>query len=208
MAAGPHRRLSSTLVYLSVIAHFLQRATHGVFKAKYSATLHMASVLAGGALMERYGRQRTSAVCFFISCVAWTLTAFVQNADDLEYTVLVVLGLLAQATAHSVLAVMNVELFPQLVLTFGYCWGEASSLLGALGSPYIMWLGGDDQPFVPLALFALLTLLSGGLVLTVPETRRRAAYAGTRATSLFEYARNEPFPFDEMQHSTILKADF
>ncbi|XP_054922617.1 solute carrier family 22 member 2-like [Dermacentor andersoni] len=183
---APRRRFSSTLVYLSVVTHFWQRATHGMFRAKHLATMRMVSVVTSYVLMERYGRQRTSAVGLFIAGVTWTLAAFVQNEEDLEYTVLVVLGLFAQAIGHSVLSVMNVELFPQLVLTFAYCWGEASNVLGALSSPYIMLLGGDDGSFVPLVLFAVLTLLSSGLVLTVPETRRRTAYARAYATTLFD----------------------
>ncbi|XP_075553609.1 solute carrier family 22 member 12-like [Dermacentor variabilis] len=179
-------RFSCTLVYLSVVTHFWQRATHGMFRAKHLATMRMVSVVTSYVLIERYGRQRTSAVGLCIAGVTWTLTAFVQNEDDLEYTVLVVLGLFAQAIVHCVLSVMNVELFPQHVLTFAYCWGEASNVLGALSSPYIMLLGGDDGSFVPLVLFAVLMLLSSGLVLTVPETRRQTAYARAQATTLFD----------------------
>ncbi|XP_065298924.2 solute carrier family 22 member 6-like [Dermacentor albipictus] len=179
-------RFSCSLVYLSVVTHFWQRATHGMFRAKHLATMRMVSVVTAYVLIERYGRQRTSVVGLFVAGVTWMLTAFVQNEDDLEYTVLVVLGLFVQAIVHSVLSVMNVELFPQLVLTFAYCWGEASSVLGALSSPYITLLGGDDGSVVPLVLFAVLTLLSSGLVLTVPETRRPTAYARARATTLFD----------------------
>ncbi|XP_037520713.1 solute carrier family 22 member 21-like [Rhipicephalus sanguineus] len=180
-------RFSCTLVYLSAVTHFVQRSMRPVFDAKYLATLDMACVVAGGAFLERYGRIRTSAVCFFVAGVAWTLTAFVQSEDDLEYSVLVFIGLLAQAAVHCVLPVVNVELFPQLVLTFAYCWGEASSLLGALGSPYIMLLARDNYPVMLLLLFAIVTLISGGLVLTVPETRREAPFvARSAAPSLFD----------------------
>ncbi|KAH6928942.1 hypothetical protein HPB50_021772 [Hyalomma asiaticum] len=195
-------RFSCTLVYLSVVTHFVQRSTHAVFEVKYLATLDMATVVAGGAFLERYGRLRTSAVCLFIAGVAWTLTAFVQSVDDLEFSILVIIGVLAQATVQCVLPVLNAELFPQLMLTFGYCWGEASSLLGALGSPYIMLLAGDGYPFVPLLLFALLTLISGAVVLTVPETRRQPAFVRrSAAPSLFEYSRFVSIP-DEMHAIT------
>ncbi|XP_037518891.1 solute carrier family 22 member 1-like [Rhipicephalus sanguineus] len=167
-------RFSWSLAYMSAISHVVRRSTLGSLVAKSLATLDMASVVASIAFIERYGRRRTVATCFFISGVSWALIVFVHDEDYLEYAVLLVLGLAAQSLAGTVLPVMNVELFPQLVRTFGYCWGEGSNVLGALGSPYIMLLADNTYPWLPLALFSVLGLISGALTLTLPETARSA----------------------------------
>ncbi|KAL1443195.1 hypothetical protein MTO96_030412 [Rhipicephalus appendiculatus] len=154
-------RFSWSLVYMSVVSNVVRRSTLGSLMAKSLATLDMASVVASIALIERYGRRRTVATCFFISGVSWALIGFVHDEDYLEYAVLLVLGLAAQSLAGTVLPVMNVELFPQLVRTFGYCWGEGSN-------------AENTYPWLPLALFSVLGLLSGALTLTLPETARWA----------------------------------
>lgn len=157
-----------------------------VMEAKTLASIDMASVTVGYALMERYGHRRAVAGCFFGAALVMALTTLVHNEKDLEYRALVVLGLWVLAVSHAVLPVQNVELFPQLVRTFGYCWGEASAILGELCSPYIVIGALERGPWVALLLIAALALLSAGLTITLPETRRPVPFKRSRTPSLFD----------------------
>ncbi|KAK8780935.1 hypothetical protein V5799_017726 [Amblyomma americanum] len=109
-----------------------------------------------------------------------------RKEGDLEYKVLMVLGLWTSAVCHAVLPVQNVELFPQLVRTFGFCWGEASALLGALCSPYVAMEALESGPWAALVLIGGLAVLSACLTVTLPETRRPAPVTRNKRPSLFD----------------------
>ncbi|XP_077486664.1 solute carrier family 22 member 7-like [Amblyomma americanum] len=179
-------RFSCTLGYLALTSLYVGPTWRSIMEAKTLASLDMASVIVGYTLMERYGHRRTTTCCFLASAFAMALTSLVHNEGDLEYKVLMVLGLWTSAVSHAVLPVQNVELFPQLVRTFGFCWGEASALLGALCSPYVAMEALESGPWAALVLIGGLAVLSACLTVTLPETRRPAPVTRNKRPSLFE----------------------
>ncbi|XP_077486667.1 uncharacterized protein LOC144097947 [Amblyomma americanum] len=129
---------------------------------------------------------RVNGISRYRSTALWRNARNEIEEADLDYKVLMVLGLWTSAVSHAVLPLQNVELFPQLVRTFGFCWGEASALLGALCSPYAAMEALVSGPWAALVLIGGLEVISACLTATLPETRWLVPFTRKKRPSLFE----------------------
>ena len=80
-------------------------------------------------------------------------------------------GKFAISGSFSILYLFSAELFPTEVRTIGVSIGACLGGIGSAIVPFIIILQDDDQlSYVPFLIFGIFGILSGMLVLTLPET--------------------------------------
>ncbi|XP_060558966.1 organic cation transporter protein-like [Ruditapes philippinarum] len=129
-------------------------------------------------LVDRVGRRKLYCSFMIIGGVSCLSTIFAieyePEGSDVITIALAMFGRLCVTGAYSVVYVHSAELFPTVVRNAGLGIGSLFARLGTMVAPYIVTvsesLSGTTREILPLVVFGGMSLLSGLISLTLPET--------------------------------------
>ncbi|XP_022079717.1 organic cation transporter protein-like isoform X2 [Acanthaster planci] len=127
---------------------------------------------------KRFGRKRPIAFFFLASAISCVLLAFLPNktADGTDLAVLIVvvamIGKFYVNAAYELTMLVGVEVFPTVLRNVGQGSSVTVGRIGSVIAPFITYLE-DVASFLPMAIFALLSLVASVGVLFLPETKDR-----------------------------------
>merc|ERR1711915_1145789 len=122
--------------------------------------------------MTYIGRRISLSSSLLIGGVSCLICSLLPSSSPAIHTFFFLLGKLCATAAFGVTYLYTSELFPTSVRNA--CVGLSSMMgrLGAILSPYIAQLGMlTGISWLPMAVFAVASLFSGALTLTLPETK-------------------------------------
>ncbi|XP_033105734.1 organic cation transporter protein-like [Anneissia japonica] len=128
--------------------------------------------------LQRYGRRRLLLCFHVIASVACILTIAIppKSGDGKNLSVLITtsafIGKLSITLTYTIVWIFSSEIFPTVIRTIGI--GECSMMarIGGICAPYVMYTG-KSVTWIPMVLFAVLSLCAGIAVLVLPESFNR-----------------------------------
>ncbi|KAK3766839.1 hypothetical protein RRG08_051983 [Elysia crispata] len=129
-------------------------------------------------LVDKTGRRRFHFICMLVSGIACLATVLPTRIGGKEYQWLVtgfaLTGRMFSSGAYAILYLMSAELFPTVVRNSAIGTCNVFESLGGIISPYIadlgLIVGGPFSQSLPMFVFGSVSLVAGGLSLTLPET--------------------------------------
>ncbi|XP_051867173.1 solute carrier family 22 member 2-like [Pristis pectinata] len=128
-------------------------------------------------VIERIGRRLPFATGGLLSGVSCLIAAFIpENKYHSDYilwlkTAVTSLGRLGITVTMEMVCFVNTELYPTFLRSFAVSMCSSLSDLGGIVSPFIVFRLAALWLEMPLVVFGVIGLVSGGLVLLLPETK-------------------------------------
>ncbi|XP_038044357.1 organic cation transporter protein-like [Patiria miniata] len=129
-------------------------------------------------VVRRFGRRRPIAFFFLASAVLCILIGFLpeKTADGTDLTVLIVvvamIGKFYVNAAYELTMLVGAEVFPTVLRNVGQGSAVTVGRVGSIVAPFIIYLK-DVASFLPMTMFASLSLVACLSVLLLPETTNR-----------------------------------
>ncbi|XP_052794709.1 organic cation transporter protein-like [Mya arenaria] len=142
----------------------------------YSGLVEIPALLFVVCVHNKLGRRLTVSLLmciagfFSFSILILDLTAGLENLPTLTI-VFAMIGKAGISGGWAALQVFSAELFPTVVRNMGVGACSFSARIGAIVAPQIVFLGGQDAAALPFTVFGIISLIAGGLVWLLPETR-------------------------------------
>ncbi|KAE8807693.1 Solute carrier family 22 member 15-like protein [Hordeum vulgare] len=146
-------------LYISVVANSLAE---------------MPAYLLTTVLLRHFGRKPLTSGSMLLSGIFCTIAALIVGVGAMRVARMAcgVVGIFGMAATYNLLLVYASELFPTVVRTVALGCKAQGSQMGAILAPMVVLLGER----VPFAMFGVLAIIGGLLVLCLPETKNRPLY--------------------------------
>ena len=129
--------------------------------------------------VPRFGRRKPLVSTIFISAVTIAICAVIASLNterkhaNIIRTVAALGGKAFSSSAIVVMILFTAELYPTILRNIGFGVNMFWSRVGAMIAPQIFFLGYKTSTLIPYAIVGTLVIVSGILVLMLPETRKR-----------------------------------
>ncbi|XP_069936748.1 organic cation transporter protein [Cherax quadricarinatus] len=120
-------------------------------------------------ILDRMGRKGSLSFVFLLGGFSCLISGFIPEGYDWLVVVLSMLGKFGIAAAFAIAFVYSTEIFPTEYRSVGVGACSMCSRLGGILAPFIASLSDIYKP-LPLLLMGVLSLVSGGLMVFMPET--------------------------------------
>uniref|UniRef100_H3AUH5 Solute carrier family 22 member 21 n=1 Tax=Latimeria chalumnae TaxID=7897 RepID=H3AUH5_LATCH len=137
-----------------------------------SALIEVPANVATWLLARVFPRRITLSATLFLGSLTLFFIQLVPPDLSILSTVLVMAGKLAVTSAFSMLLIFAVELYPTVIRNGGIGICSTAARAGSIVSPYLVYLGSRNK-HLPYIILGALLVLSGLLVLILPETFRK-----------------------------------
>ncbi|XP_076805670.1 solute carrier family 22 member 16-like [Clavelina lepadiformis] len=125
--------------------------------------------------LDRVGRRHMLALTITFSGISCIINAVMNSTvgTDVSRVVVSLLGKIGAAGAFQILYNFTAELYPTVIRSNGVGVGSMAARIGSICTPFVVRLY-DVILFLPDAIFGVVAVLAGLVVLTLPETTRLA----------------------------------
>ncbi|XP_003971522.2 solute carrier family 22 member 2-like [Takifugu rubripes] len=121
--------------------------------------------------VERMGRRIPFCAANIVTGLACLITAFIPENMYWFKTVVGSIGRLTVTMAVEMVVFVNTELFPTCVRNLGVSFCSTSCDIGSIVAPFVLYRLATVWNDLPLIIFGGITLVGGGLILLLPETK-------------------------------------
>ncbi|XP_067845333.1 solute carrier family 22 member 2-like isoform X2 [Heptranchias perlo] len=122
-------------------------------------------------VIERIGRRLPFAAGGLLSGASCLIAAFIPESVFWLKTAAACLGRLGITVSLEMVCFVNTELYPTFLRNFAVSVCAALSDIGGIAAPFIVYRLAAIWVDMPLVVFGVIGLISGGLVLLLPETK-------------------------------------
>ncbi|XP_078261994.1 solute carrier family 22 member 2-like [Rhinoraja longicauda] len=122
-------------------------------------------------VIERIGRRLPFATGGLLSGASCLIAAFIPESVSWLATAIAFVGKLGITMSFEMVVFVNAELYPTFIRNLGVSVCSALCDIGGIVSPFIVYRLADVWAGLPLVVFGVVGLVSGGLVLLLPETK-------------------------------------
>uniref|UniRef100_H3ABZ4 Solute carrier family 22 member 3 n=1 Tax=Latimeria chalumnae TaxID=7897 RepID=H3ABZ4_LATCH len=121
--------------------------------------------------IERVGRRLPFAISTIVAGASCLIVAFIPEALHWLKTTISLVGRCGITMAFELVCLVNTELYPTFLRNFGVSVCSAFCDIGGIVAPFILYRLAAIWLELPVILFGVIGLLSGGSVLLLPETK-------------------------------------
>ncbi|XP_067844458.1 solute carrier family 22 member 2-like isoform X2 [Heptranchias perlo] len=122
-------------------------------------------------VIERIGRRLPFAAGGLLSGASCLIAAFIPENISWLATAIAFVGKLGITVSFEMVVFVNAELYPTFIRNLGVSVCSALCDIGGIAAPFIVYRLSDIWMGTPLVVFGVIGLISGGLVLLLPETK-------------------------------------
>ncbi|XP_032881597.1 solute carrier family 22 member 2-like [Amblyraja radiata] len=122
-------------------------------------------------VIERIGRRLPFATGGLVSGASCLIAAFIPESVSWLATAIAFVGKLGITISFEMVVFVNAELYPTFIRNLGVSVCSTLCDIGGIVSPFIVYRLADVWAGLPLVVFGVIGLISGGLVLLLPETK-------------------------------------
>ncbi|XP_072122075.1 solute carrier family 22 member 2-like isoform X2 [Mobula birostris] len=122
-------------------------------------------------VIERIGRRLPFATGGLLSGASCLIAAFIPESVSWLATAIAFVGKLGITISFEMVVFMNAELYPTFIRNLGVSVCSALCDIGGIVAPFVVYRLADIWTGLPLVVFGVIGLISGGLVLLLPETK-------------------------------------
>ncbi|RXM95205.1 Solute carrier family 22 member 5, partial [Acipenser ruthenus] len=137
----------------------------------YLAATEVPAYVVAWLLLRWFPRRYSMSVTLFLGGVLLFFIHLVPPSLTVVSTALEMVGKFGITAAFSIVYVYTAEVYPTVVRNMAVGTCSMGSRLGSIISPYFIYLGTYDK-YLPYILMGSLTILSGVLILLIPESFR------------------------------------
>lgn len=120
-------------------------------------------------VLDRMGRKGTLSFVLLLGGVACFISGFIPEGYDWLVVVLSLLGKFGIAAAFAIVYIYSAEIFPTEYRSVGVGSCSMCARVGGVVAPFIASLADVYKP-LPLLIFGILSIVSGCLIVFLPET--------------------------------------
>uniref|UniRef100_UPI00398E8324 solute carrier family 22 member 2-like isoform X2 n=1 Tax=Pristiophorus japonicus TaxID=55135 RepID=UPI00398E8324 len=122
-------------------------------------------------VIERIGRRLPFATGGLLAGASCLIAAFIPENLSWLATAIAFVGKLGITISFEMVVFVNAELYPTFIRNLGVSVCSSLCDIGGIAAPFIVYRLADIWMGMPLVVFGVTGLISGGLVLLLPETK-------------------------------------
>ncbi|KAM8945320.1 solute carrier family 22 member 2 [Pelodytes ibericus] len=161
------------VVYQGLIMHIGTTGGNIYFDFTISALVEFPAALIIIVTVDRIGRRYPWSIACIITGIACLVAAFIPSDLNWLKVTLSCIGRMGITLSFEMICLVNAELYPTFIRNMGIMVCSSMCDLGGTITPFIVYRLADVWNELPLLVFAGLGILSGILVLLLPETKGR-----------------------------------
>ncbi|XP_077139217.1 solute carrier family 22 member 2-like isoform X3 [Ranitomeya variabilis] len=165
---------SCAVIYQGLIMHMGSTSNNIYFDFFISALVEFPAALIIIVTVDRIGRRYPWAVACIITGLTCFVNAFVPEGFSGLQIALGCVSRMGITISYEMICLVNAELYPTFIRNLGIMVCSSLCDLGGTITPFIVYRLANVWKELPLIVFAVIGLLSGILVLLLPETKGRA----------------------------------
>ncbi|XP_069811058.1 solute carrier family 22 member 2-like [Dendropsophus ebraccatus] len=165
---------SCAVIYQGLIMHMGSTSSNIYFDFFISALVEFPSALIIIFTVERIGRRYPWAVACMITGLACLVSAFIPKEFPGLQIALGCVSRMGITLSYEMICLVNAELYPTFIRNLGVMVCSSMCDLGGTITPFIVYRLTSIWKELPLIVFAIIGIISGILVLLLPETKGRA----------------------------------
>ncbi|XP_053315803.1 solute carrier family 22 member 2 [Spea bombifrons] len=162
------------VVYQGLIMHMGSTSGNLYFDFSISALVEFPSALIIILTVERIGRRYPWAIGCIVTGIACLVSAFISNELHWLKVTLSCVSRMGITLSYEMICLVNAELYPTFIRNLGIMVCSSMCDLGGTITPFIVYRLANILAELPLIVFAVLSVISGILVLLLPETKGMA----------------------------------
>ncbi|XP_056423215.1 solute carrier family 22 member 2 [Hyla sarda] len=162
---------SCAVIYQGLIMHMGSTSSNFYFDFFISALVEFPAALIIIVTVDRIGRRYPWAVACTITGLTCLVTAFVPEEISGLRIALGCVSRMGITISYEMICLVNAELYPTFIRNLGVMVCSSMCDLGGTITPFIVYRLANIWKELPLIVFAVIGIISGILVLLLPETK-------------------------------------
>ncbi|XP_063773903.1 solute carrier family 22 member 2-like [Pseudophryne corroboree] len=162
------------VIYQGLIMHMGATGSDIYFDFFVSAMVEFPAAFIIIVTVDRIGRRYPWAVGCIITGLACLVTAFIPEGLHWLRVTLGCVSRMGITLSYEMICLVNAELYPTFIRNLGIMVCSSMCDIGGTITPFIVYRLANVWKELPLLVFAVIGILSGVLVLCLPETKGRA----------------------------------
>ncbi|XP_075720576.1 solute carrier family 22 member 2 [Rhinoderma darwinii] len=165
---------SCAVIYQGLIMHMGRTSNNIYFDFFISALVEFPAALIIIVTVDRIGRRYPWALACIITGLTCIVTAFIPEGFSGLQTALGCVSRMGITISFEMICLVNAELYPTFIRNLGIMVCSSMCDVGGTITPFIVYRLANVWKELPLIVFAIIGIISGILVLLLPETRGHA----------------------------------
>ncbi|XP_071997094.1 solute carrier family 22 member 2 isoform X2 [Engystomops pustulosus] len=162
---------SCAVIYQGLIMHMGSTSSNIYFDFFISALVEFPAALIIIITVDRIGRRYPWAVACIITGLTCLVTAFMPEGSLWFQKALGCVSRMGITLSYEMICLVNAELYPTFIRNLGVMVCSSMCDLGGTITPFIVYRLANIWKSLPLIVFAVIGIISGILVLLLPETK-------------------------------------
>ncbi|KAM3931573.1 solute carrier family 22 member 2 [Leptodactylus fuscus] len=165
---------SCAVIYQGLIMHMGSTSSNIYFDFFISALVEFPAAIIIIVTVDRIGRRYPWSVACIITGLACLITAFIPEGFPGLHIALGCVSRMGITLSYEMICLVNAELYPTFIRNLGVMVCSSMCDLGGTITPFLVYRLANIWKELPLIVFAVIGIISGILVLLLPETKGRA----------------------------------
>ncbi|XP_006179096.3 solute carrier family 22 member 1 [Camelus ferus] len=162
---------TSSMIYQGLILHVGATGGNLYLDFFYSALVEFPAAFIILFTIDRFGRIYPLALSNLVAGAACFIMVFIPHDLHWLSTVVACVGRMGITIVFQMVCLVNAELFPTFIRNLGMMVCSSLCDFGGIITPFLVFRLMEVWHGLPLALFAVVGLVAGGLTLLLPETK-------------------------------------
>ncbi|XP_078484293.1 organic cation/carnitine transporter 2-like [Ciona intestinalis] len=168
---GEVERFAVSMVYFCISLNTSNLGGDAFINCFVSAAIEIPAYLISYGLLEYVGRRRLLFSLFLFGSIILAVAPFAKYISDTASVVVAMIGKLSFTSVFAVAFIYCCEVFPTLMRNMGIGASSTAARVGAIASPYIVFLGERASSYFAYLIMSFIGLVAAGLCLLLPETK-------------------------------------
>ncbi|XP_043552283.1 solute carrier family 22 member 3-like isoform X2 [Chiloscyllium plagiosum] len=189
---------TNSLVYLGLILRLGIQGGDSYTDLFVVGAVELLATILGILMVDRFGRRRPSLISNILAGTLCLLAACISLDMHWLKSAVATLGRCGTTMSLSILFLVTNELQPTSIRNFGVSVCSSLSAIGGIAAPFVLFKSAILWSELPLVIFGALSLVAGGLMQLLPETK------GTRLLQTVDDVENIMRLYDQDEYKEMI----